>query len=548
MSNAPEAAAASRSTAAIAATSQPAKTQTPMAAAAWGAVLLLLVLLLFTAWQGPDIFYHLALGQKVLETGRPQPPEIVLATQPAYVNVYWLFQVVCAGIFGLAGPVGLTLFFAAAWVATFLLWISIAGLARRPALGLPLALAAVLVLQGRFDPRPEVISYLLLAIQLRWLLSWDFDRPVNVRRLALFGLVQAIWTNVHGFFVLGPFLVAAMLVSRALHPGNVAPGGERRAVRELAKLLAVTAVASLVSPFGPKGWAFVATLWRLGSKMPQSILELRPPTAAVFRHVWTIDVFYAVWIATALAVVWLLARRRFRAFPILTALPALALSATGVRYMPVLVLLGAPVWREIFRGASAQRTEQEPGPGPDRPRRPLATAAIAATGIVALALAGWAVTGGFYRSLQSPTSLGLGLRGSAYPVALAQHLRDAGFSGRIYNDSADGGFLAFRLGRAGVLPYIDSRYIEPPVVEEYFACLRDPRGFARLDARYRFDGAVLRVAESPELTATLLKRPEWKLEYADLHRAFFVKAERASAAGMTGAPSASIWNGEDLSE
>jgi len=504
-----------------------------LALSAWGAAFLLLVSLVMCAWQGPDIFYHLFLGRQVLATGAFQPSDQLLAQQPHYVNIYWLFQVVCQGLFVAGGMYGVSLLFLALWIATFWLWVRTARLASVPAIGLPLMVVAILISQGRFEPRPEVPSYLFLILQIGWLSTWDLRAPLTWRRYAAFALTEALWTNTHGYFIFGPFLVAARLASALVQREG------KPAVATAVKLLAVTCAASIVSPFGPQTWTFAVTLASFLREMRGAVMEFGPPTG-VFLTLWTVKLFWLFWAICLLICAVLLLRRRGPIFAYLLAAAGLALSATSARNLPLLPLLMAPALAE-FVGLRSDPVRSRPrarsvppvaagsrsrtaGPGASPQRsfaRGVTSVVVGGMGLVALALSLWTVTGGFHRSVRSETRFGIALPHHTYPLRFADGLRQANFGGKLLNSAADGGYLEYFF--PDLQPYMDSRYVDTQVVREYFAALTDPQAFHRLDRQQRFDGVLLKVVDSPRLVVALLTSDEWVLAYADLHRAFFVR-------------------------
>lgn len=490
--------------------------------AAWGAVFLLLGLLVMCGWQGPDIFYHLFLGKAVLETGAFQPADPLIAQQPGYVNIYWLFQIVCHGLFAAGGIHGVSLLFLAAWIATLGLWVRTARMAHAPSLGVPLTIAAILISQGRFEPRPEVFSYLFLMLQIRWLITWDFSAPLTWRRYAAFALIEALWANVHGYFIFGPLLVAARLVSA------VAQREGRPAVPRVVRLLAVTAAASIISPFGLRTWGFAMTLASFMREVRGAIIEFGPPTG-VFLTIWTGKFFWAFWAVCLLICLTLLMRRRGRIFSYILAAAGLGLSATSARNMPLLPLMMAPALAdfvrlvaESLRARPRRRSAGSSASPQHRSAWALTPMITAGAGLIALALGLWTVTGGFHRSVRSETRFGIALPFHTYPLHFADALRKAEFRGKVFNSAADGGYLEYFF--PDLRPYMDSRYVDAEVVREYFAAMVDPRAFQRLDQRHRFDGVLLKVADSPRLVASLLGADEWVLAHADLHRAFFVRS------------------------
>jgi hypothetical protein len=491
----------------------------------WLAVAGLLAILLSHEWFGADIWYHLYLGERVARTLSPQPPDSLILHQANSINLYWLFQLLVRGVYGLGGIAGVDLLFMGFWAAALGFWLRTAGLPRAGAWGAGLLLAAVVVCQTRFEPRPEVLSFVFLAMQIHWLTAWGTAEPPPVRDILGFGLVEAAWANVHGYFIFGPVLVALRIASLAVaRPRPAGPG-----VAGLWKLLGLTVAASLASPFGFRTWAAVVAFARVLRQLRFSIQELLPP-ASVPSQVWTVHVFWVGWAALLAAVVWTVVRSARRdAFALLLAAMGLGLSTLAFRNIPLVVFLGAPLLGAVI-------------PRPGFPGRERAWVAPAVTGL-AVALAAWAVSGGFYRSMGMPPGLGTGESRSAYPVGFSSYLRADGFRGSIFNAMEDGGYLEFHF--PGLRLYGDSRLTEVAPVRRYLAALRDPARFHELQASCGFDAALLPVASGREVIAALLREGAWRLAYADLHRAFFVNRLGSAGAAAPGRKPA-FYGGEDL--
>jgi hypothetical protein len=505
---------------------------------AWAGLLALLATLLAQVWFSPDIWYHLFLGQRIWETGTIQPPDLRILEQRGFANGYWLFQLLCLGIWELGGIWGLSLLFAALWLGIALLWVRLAAVAAFPVAGLPAALGALLVVRLRFEPRPEVFSFLFAMVTLHALARWDLRRGPGWKRILLLACVQALWANMHGYFALGPVLIglrcAAALCAR-----------DRAAARGSALLLAAAALASLATPLGLGHVAFVATYARVLDQLGGSVQEFRAPLGPFLQR-WDVQLFWVLWALTgagALAAVF--ARGRPAAFAAATAALGLLLGARSLRNVPLAILFAAPLLGEALEAAGRA------GGGVGRPRwlealrtGPAAGRASAfATAAAALALAGWAIEGGYYRALRSEASFGVRLSTAAYPVHFAEYLRKSGFAGRLFNVSSDGGYLEFFAPAIRV--YGDSLFTDPAAVEGYFAAASQPEAFFALDARHAFDGVLLKIVGHGSLALALLSKPGFELAYADLHRIFFARAKR----GAGGAPlpeEIRFYRGEDL--
>jgi hypothetical protein len=495
----------------------------------WAAVAVPLVLLLCHEWFGPDIWYHLYLGGQVARTLTAQPPDRLLLHQPDFLNLYWLFQLVVRGAYALGGLYPVSLLFVALWGAVLAVWLQTTGALRRGALGPWLALATVLVCQLRFDQRPEVFSYLFLALQIRWLAAWSMATAPAPGVLAGFTVVEALWANMHGYFAFGPLLVGLRLAAAAV--SGEAPPGPRRLPGWIGlwQLLGLTLLASVASPFGLRNWQEVGVLWRFFGAMHHQILEFVPPGDRPMIALWSIRFFWAYWLGLLAAGVGLArVSGRRELFALLLAAVGLYLSAQAARNIPLVVFFGAPLLGAL-----------RPRLGPLRPER-LGRLAVVLAGA---ALSAWIVSGGFQRFVKSPGGFGLRESTTAYPVFFADYARGTGLSGAIFSTGTDGGYLEFHC--PALRPYADSRYTDAALVGEYFRALRRPADFRQLEPGFAFDSVLLPIVDSREVVAALLRDPQWRLAYADPGRAFL--ANRKSAAGAAAAArEPRFYRGEDL--
>jgi hypothetical protein len=371
-----------------------------------------------------DAYYHVAVGKRILET-RSIPNRGVgsasFGQQPWHDNE-WGFQAIAAVIGTTAhddsgvvvltpsGRAGLILFRAAACALTLtflLLTMQVLGV---PALATALGvwLAAFLTFGNLFwDIRPQILSFAALAA-CGWLLEKDREGA----RWALPAVLGAIalWSNVHGAFVLGIALVGGEAAGAWLELSRA------RAIRMTATL-ALAPVAACVNPLG---WHQLAHpfLYLFRPEIFAGNNEWTPPD---LRHLpllvlFTLVVFGAV-----------VAGARPRAGHVFRILVFAVLFATAIRHLPALVIAGVPPGLALLRQAPKLRL-----PSAARARS-LAAAALAA-GIVALS--GSKFIGLVPRFEESPSRP----LAEAHVRWLARH----GFDGPGFNDYRFGGFLMLR--------------------------------------------------------------------------------------------------------
>ncbi len=227
-----------------------------------GAIVAIAVVIALLGWfklGDLDSGYHLAYGRHFLDTGRiiARDPFILPANAQDFINANWGAQVVMAWLERAAGPGGLI---ALRSVLLALVFVGVAAIAR----GLTkswhvVAWAGLLAALGayeRFSMRPELFSHALLVILMAVLVRGGSSR----RQLAGLGAMQALWVNLHSYFLVGPLVTAAMLAGSALRQWR-RPAEPSRA-KFLAILLAVQITACAVNPWHVRGAIFPITTLR----------------------------------------------------------------------------------------------------------------------------------------------------------------------------------------------------------------------------------------------------------------------------------------------
>jgi tetratricopeptide (TPR) repeat protein len=206
----------------------------------------------------PDFWWHLKTGEWIWQhKAIPYVDPFSYTFKGAeWINYEWFFHALIYPIYKLGGFGGLiacetivvlltflVLFFACREVDGGNRWMTITIL-----------FLALLVAWRRFSIRPQIISFLLLALYLYLLILHREERITN-RQLILF-LIPAhiLWVNVHGSFLLGIFLVGAYALGRFVpltlsHHRNLKPVFQDRQLQGLLLLCLLLVVASFFNPY-----------------------------------------------------------------------------------------------------------------------------------------------------------------------------------------------------------------------------------------------------------------------------------------------------------
>ncbi len=475
----------------------------------WTGVAALLAVCVCHRWYGFDIWYHLALGREVVRLGSPGAVGTVLLQQPGYRNIYWIFQVLAWVVYSAGGMFAVTGLLAALWFATFALWAKAARAFVFPSAGIPLSAIAIVACQLRFEERPEVLSYLFLALHL-WLIGRLAEGTITKRRVRVWVASQVAWTNIHGYFFWGPVVLAFWLVCSSFE------GQRADRLKTGWRILGAVLAATLVSPFGLGAWVSVYEFARYFSAMRAAVVEFRPYPLSGYG--WTIAFFWGWSALVAFLGFADLVRRRRLYEPALGVL-GVALGALSARNAPLAVVMSGPLLAQHLETVSTSLSH-----------RGLRLVFPVMMSLLALAYTGRVLATRSYAPLVSyEYSPGSRLATDDYPVSATEYLRRSRFAGSVFAHPSDGSYLEYAL--PSVQPYGDTRFIDARLTAEYFRALRQLPEFRELHARWNFDAVLINLLEDQtSLVSLLADSRTWALVYADPYRC--VVANRTRAAGV----------------
>jgi hypothetical protein len=459
-----------------------------------------------------DIWWQITIGKDILANGSiPNVDRFAAAAlDRPYHDSHWIFQVALGLAHRLAGLVGVQCVMVGLWGATLsLCYLSIR---RWIATGPAAILVCVVTLAcvERFLPRPELVTFAGIACFFYLLQE---RRYRSYGGLAVLGLVQVLWANGHGLFVIGPFMVGCYWVVSAVAKAR----GDGPEFAVLSRAFVVVLVATLVTPFGFDGWRYAALLFtEVGTSATpvlQEVKELSGVFGAAARRSPAFWAFLALLTAAAVASASSLIRRRVSpGLLIVAGLGAAAL--TGRRNVVLFALVAAPFFAEwLARWPRATRPLRRGG-------------AVAAT-VLILACCWFPLSGAYYRHMEIPARFGLGVTPSFFPHGLPAFLDEIGFEGQVLNSNTLGGFYLYH-GYPERIPLTDGRWeiYDPDRLQRILNASRGPGDWRGLVREYDIRGILL-AHTSPEagaLLPELQRAADWRLVYFDQAASFWMPA------------------------
>jgi hypothetical protein len=460
-----------------------------------------------------DVWWQLAIGEDILEHFRIPDSNLYSAAAHGrpYHDSHWLFQLLLAlthRAVGLSGPV---LFMAVAWGFTLgLLYREVHAFA-----GTATATLITFLVLGasaeRFLPRPELVTFVMVVLFYSRLRRGRFE---TAGQIGLLVLLQVIWLNSHGLFVIGPFMVGCYWLVEA-----VACLRKRdHQLKRLTVALASVCAALLVSPQGlaPLQYSFLL-FGEVGSTAPEHMRRVNELSPVFGTKAMSGSAFWFFAALLALAVASLAIN--FRRIPAgrLLIVAGLALAAfTGRRNIVLFALVAAPFAAENLSAF---------------PTRLRVTSRLRCVAKLALAavLVAWSLyplSGRYYLDMEIPARFGLGVTPDFFPHGLKGFVEESGIRGQVYNTNRLGGFYMYHF-YPDRLPFSDGRWevYGNAFFEERRRALRHYPAWKDWVAGYGVEVALLHhtAGESAMLVPALYNDPEWSLVYYDFAASLFVK-------------------------
>jgi hypothetical protein len=447
-----------------------------------------------------DFWWLLRAGRYMVET-RSFPtadPFSGTAQGAPWLNHAWGFELLIYGLYTLWGTRGVILLQGVTAAATGSV---LYRLLRREGLGqgwsIGLLSVGALAMHGFWSPRPQLVTYFILALFVSALSDYQAGRG---NRLWWLPLLTALWANLHAGFLSGPLLVALAaageLAGWTFGDDAGRAGGLGRA-RTLTLWAALCVLAALANPFHYHAILFPFQV--MGEELSQAWISewASPPFShpQVLVLELLLGLFLLLALGTAQPIPW-------RDVVVLVPLVHLGLQAT--RNTPLLVIVAMPLLGRA--AASCARAHW--------PRLDGLVRRAVAVGMAGLVLSACSMVAGSRRPAQvwrafRPT---FGVSESL-PAGAAEFLRREGRRGTLWNEYVWGGFLIWHLypeqrvsidGRMAV--YGPARFAEHLAVSELTPGWQDV--LARLDPT----AAVVRTG-SPLVSA--LRAAGWAVRYED---------------------------------
>lgn len=432
----------------------------------------------------PDFYWHVATGRLIAETGQipsVDPFSFTWFGQPWTLHE-WLSELGMHWLVEIVGPVGALIVFglvAGASVMVIGVMVARRGV-RLLAFALP-AVLAVAVITPYVTARPQIISWLLLALTI-WLL--DELRPERPGRVLLLIPLFVLWANLHGVYVVGLGVVFTYALFTALGRTPMAPargwmfGG-----------LAAAFLATTLTPAGPIGILYPLRYIDGGDWGLANIQEWQSPNFHEPAHYALIGLIVALGLNGG---------RGTPGWLVMLSWVGVVMALFSMRNAPIAAIFALP---SLALGLEARLAARDAGRAPrGTPSERIATTRrLMEIGAALVVVVGALI-------VLVPPILGNGIeRGVAakYPTGAVDLLLDVRPDARVLADYGWGGYIIGRMHESGGRVFVDGRndMYDDAVLREYDTVRNADPGWEAITERHAVDAILLRP------TATVTRGP-----------------------------------------
>jgi hypothetical protein len=495
-----------------------------------------------------DFGTHIAIGRYIVQNRTIPDTEFLNYTSLGKGNFYgeWGFQALLYGVYSLGGIYGVSFL---CWAVVFAIYLLLhrSDVLRgaHPLISFCAIVAFSGFLRVRIQPRPEIFTYLFVAITIFLFSEHFFGSRKKI--LLAFPVLMILWANMHPSYLIGFALCGAFIVDRLARAIWNKEFGWDTVKKWLPVPLLAGGLGLILCGLNPHGYGAILTPLHLlsrgagggaeagGASILMSISELTPvkgtgfyayyKAAALFalasfclgtigRRIYLLDLFL---FAIAFKGAWDSARAVSMMGLFLS--PGISLQLTGFLsrteewFSPK-----APRKRLPDRaggkkkGAAPERGAWKAGPE----SRPYSFGRVAVTAVTVLALLGFGGTtlAFSFRQLE----YGIGITEHKFSFQAVEFLRANPIPGKMFNFFDIGGFLDWQL-YPQALTFIDGRTYNRDVFMEHQMVTGAAPEWESVLRKYGVTYIVLKGMDSSgtilPIVPTLASHPNWALVFSD---------------------------------
>ena len=496
---------------------------------------------------GQDIGRHLKIGEIIWQTKIVPATNLFSFTEPdfPFLNHHWLSEAIFYKLHDWFGFMGLILIKALLILAAFAFLFSIVKNRGKFWPILISFLLSIFVFISRTEVRPEIFSFVILAFFLFVLFRAKYSSRSDLKNpqgrtldtegrtlnlLWLLPVAELLWVNLHIYFFIGPFLLAAFLVDQFFTKRFDLGSAKRSNLGKLILIFLLTSLATLINPHGLAG-ALVP--FNILKEYGYSIVENQTLSFLasffgfnlfIFAFKLSVGVLLASFVLT-------LKKVQQRIFEILISVFFIYAGFKMLRNLPLYALASFPVLAFLLTDIQNSITKVRPG-GFLRSNL-VSNVFKLATAVFLIFMIFFTATNSFYERLSLSRAFGL-----AIPDGLERatdFVKENKIKGPMFNNFDIGGYLIWKLYPDEKV-FVDNRpeaYSVKFFSEIYKPMQEDKVKWEEFSEKYGinfiFFGHTDMTPWGQAFLKDILKDPSWKIVYLNENAVILVNNNQANS-------------------
>ncbi|MGB3017855.1 MAG: hypothetical protein WBC65_08615 [Ignavibacteria bacterium] len=492
-------------------------------------------LVLFTTFKitgDDDVFWHLATGRYIVETGHVPSVDIFgFVTQgQQWMPFEWGWDVLTYALYNIGGYTALSILRTVIFVLIF--WILYVILKKFKVSTFLTVLFFIILAFGimdRLTPRPHVISMLFFAVLLYIFFDFRYFRRGTGKLIYFLPLVFLIWANMHmgilaGLFLFGIYITSEIFIYFGKSNQGVSPLSKKQ-LQMLTALFGMSILAALVNPNFFQTYVYAYDHTKM--KLLETINEWRSPFDPVYGGGFVTNI-YKFFLFGGLIILYYSMRKKDY-FPALVYIGFAIYSVRAVRftvdYIVIIFVFFVIALDFILAEFSKEKLNSI------FRSSPLPSIIV----MVMLAYLIFNIPNNklYLEQLQYYRVSGFGINSDFIPVQMFDFMREHKIpqtGQRPLNHFGSGGYLVWNFPESK--NFIDSRNLNDDIFGEYNTLIAKRPGFENKLKQYDFDYAIYLapdlVRAPAEMEQTIIsyfskKQDDWKLVFWDDKSFLFLK-------------------------
>lgn len=515
---------------------QPAEKKELSPIAGYGLLLLFTVfLILFTTFKitgDDDVFWHLATGRHIIETGHvPSADVFGFVTQgQEWMPFEWGWDVLTYGLYNLGGYTAISILRTLIFLAMFaLLYLTLKKFGVNDILIVLMFIVLSFGIMDRLTPRPHAASLLFFSVLVYVFCQYRYFSRGSTKLIYFLPAIFLIWANVHmgiiaGLFFFGLYLASEWITGFKGSKSSVQPLSSKQ-LRVLFIMFVLSVAAALINPNFIQTYIYAYDHTKM--KLLETINEWRSPFDEMFGTGF-VTLIYKIFLFGGLAIPYYSLRKK-DFFPAIVYAGFAIYSVRAVRftvdYIVIVFVFFVLAYDFLLSEISRQRLN-----------RFLKTniAPVILLGSILLLLIFNIPNNKLYlEHLKYYRVSGFGINPDFMPVQMFEFMKESKvpeIGERPLNHFGSGGFLIWSFPQSR--NFIDSRNLNDDIFSEYNTLIAKRPGFESKLRQYDFDYSIYLapdlVRQPNEMEQTIVsymsrKPEEWKLVFWDDKSFLFLK-------------------------